>query len=235
MDYLKKLFPEDLYHSYIVEGNPEVVSFDLKNFLEARGEISIGSADLLFQTYNSFTVDDSHQIKEWHSQMRINDKKRICIIGAKFINHDAERTLLKMIEEPNIGTHFFIVVPNASVLLDTIRSRSHVVSTFDVFDKGNIFIKLAEEFLLLTPEHRIDFVAKIIKERKNEENNSNLRFIAIGIINEIEKNVFNKLKKTPNNNDLIFIIEELAKNRDFLNNPGSSVKIILENIALLLD
>ena len=232
MNYLKKLFPEDLYHSYIVEGNPEIISFGLKKFLEEKGEISIGSADLLFQMYDSFTVDDSHRIKEWHSEMKVNDKKRICIIGAKFINHDAERTLLKIIEEPNIGTHFFIVVPNASVLLDTIRSRAHIVS---MTDKGNIFVKLAEDFLLLAPKNRIDLVAKIIKENKNEESSGNLRFVAIGIINEIEKNIFNKLKKTPNNENLIFIVEELEKNREFLDNPGSSVKMILENIALLLD
>jgi hypothetical protein len=194
MNVFNNLFPINLYHSYIVEGDPQTVSLILHQFLIKKGEIKENSPDILIELYDSFSIDDSRKIKEWHSEKGITDGKRICIIGAKFINHDAERTLLKIIEEPALNTHFFLIVPNSLVLLDTIRSRAHVVSTInDVGD--NNFKKMAEEFIFLTPKNRIDFLAKMIKEYKDEENSSILRFTAIQLINEVEKIMFDKFKK----------------------------------------
>lgn len=234
MDIFNNLFPENLYHSYIVEGDPQTVSSGLHQFLIKKGEINENSLDVLIEIYDSFSINDSRKIKEWHSEMGITDGKRICIIGAKFINHDAERTLLKIIEEPAINTHFFLIVPNSLVLLDTIRSRAHTISTINTTG-NNDFKKMAEEFVSMNPKNRIDFVAKIIKEYKDEESSSNLRFIAIQFINEIEKNIFSKFKKDHKNSNFQFVLEELQKSRDFLNLPGASVKMILENLALVID
>jgi hypothetical protein len=131
-----------------VEGDPQSTSLYLRKFLEERGEIKSDSPDILVEFYDSFSIDNSRKVKEWHSQMGITDGKRICIIGANFINHDAERTLLKIIEEPAINTHFFLVVPNSLVLLDTIRSRAHTISTID--NAGNKDFKIkADEFIAM--------------------------------------------------------------------------------------
>jgi hypothetical protein len=232
MNDFDNLFPRILYHSYIVEGDPEITSLDLRKFLEERGEVETNSPDVLVQNYDAFTIDDSHKIKEWHSEMGVSGGKRICIIGAKFINHDAERTLLKIIEEPAVNTHFFLVVPNSLILLDTIRSRTHIVSTIN--NGNNDFEKVAKEFISATPKNRIDLVGKIIKENKDEESSGNLRFVAIQLINEIEKVIFEKFKKNPKDTNLQFILEELQKNREFLNLPGASVKMILEHLALVI-
>lgn len=227
---MDNLFPKDLYHSYIVEGEPEIIGFGILRFLEERGEIKKNSPDVLMRVYDSFTIDDSHKIKEWHSEMKITDGKRICIIGTNFINHDAERTLLKIIEEPAINTHFFIIVPNSSILLDTIRSRAHIVKIPTVGLVGDLE-KVVNDFISMNSKNRIDFIAKMIKESKDDESNSNLRFVAIQFINEIEKNIFKKFKK---DKSLRFVLEELQKSRDFLNSPGASVKMILENLALVI-
>lgn len=177
-------------------------------------------------------MDDSHRIKEWHSELGIGQGKRICIIGAKFINHEAERTLLKIIEEPAASTHFFLVVPNASVLLDTIRSRAHVVST--IINNGDDYKKQAEEFISVSLKDRIDIITKIIKKHKDSEGSGNLRFHAINLINEIEKIIFEKfkLKKIDKNTQLI--LKEIQEKRGYLNLPGCSVKMILEHLALML-
>ncbi len=232
IDIFSNLFPRVLYHSYIVEGDPQSTSLYLRKFLEERGEIKSDSPDILVEFYDSFSIDNSRKVKEWHSQMGITDGKRICIIGANFINHDAERTLLKIIEEPAINTHFFLVVPNSLVLLDTIRSRAHTISTID--NTGNKDFKIkADEFIAMNFKNRIDFVAKMIKDYKDDEISSNLRFVAIKFINEIEKILFTKFKNEKSDN-LKNILDELQKSRDFLNLPGASVKMILENLALVI-
>ena len=133
------LFPHDLYHSYIIESSDTNTFFHLQKFLEKRGYIDQNSSDILCQSYDSFSISDSHIIKEWHSESGIDSKKRICIINTKFINHDAERTLLKILEEPAVNTHFFVIIPNSLMLLDTIRSRAHIVKIEDKND--NLIIK----------------------------------------------------------------------------------------------
>ena len=105
-----KLFPTDLYHSYIIESNENNIIFDLCDFLEKRGDIEVNNKDILCQTYDSFSIADSSVIKEWHSESSIS-KKRICIIKTNFINHDAERTLLKMIEEPASVSYTHLTLP----------------------------------------------------------------------------------------------------------------------------
>lgn len=231
MDNFKNLFPINLYHSYIVEGDLELTIFNIRNLLEERGEIKVNSSDLFIRIYDSFTVDDSKQIKEWHSELGVTEDKKICIIGAKFINHDAERTLLKIIEEPAMNTHFFLVVPNSSILLDTIRSRAHLINTKNNNDN---FKNKALEFVSLDIRKRIDFVSKFIKEHDKGDGSGGLRFSSISLINEIEKVEFDKFKKDPKNKKIYKLLYEIQKNREYLNLPGSGVKMILEYLALVI-
>ena len=226
MSSISALFPKDLYHSYIVEGDPEVTTFSLREQLEAQ------SADVLCQVYDSFTIEDGRKIKEWHSERGTSDGKRICIIGAKFINHDAERTLLKIIEEPQEGTHFFIVVPNSQMLLDTIVSRAHVVKVDK--EENTLSKKDALEFYKSTPKDRIDLVADMIEENKDNIGSGGLRFSAIKLINDLERIVYAQFQNDKNNKEIKFTLGELNKAREYLALPGASVKMILEHISLVL-
>ncbi|MDD3663481.1 MAG: hypothetical protein PHT84_06555 [Candidatus Pacebacteria bacterium] len=231
MNDFENLFPKDLYHSYVVFGEPETTTYSLKSFLEERGEIKLNSPDVFIKTYDSFTIDDGRQIKEWHSELKISEGKKICLIGAKFINHDAERTLLKIIEEPASNTHFFLIVPNHISLLDTILSRTHLVNTFE---NNKNFREQAKDFINLDKNKRIEFVGKIIKENKDEIGSGNIRFVAISLINEIEKIIFDRFKKNYKDKNNQKLLEDLEKNREFLKLPGSSPKMILEYLALVL-
>ncbi len=225
------LFPENLYHSYIVEANPDITVTLLRDFFEARGDIQIGSLDTLCQNYDSFTIDDSSFLRNWHSHKNATMGKRICILGAKSINREAEQSLLKMLEEPAFDTHFFLVVPNALFLLETIRSRAHIVKV--VNDDDDVLKQQVLKFIASSPKDRIDFVAEMIKKYKDEDSSGNLRFNATCFINELEKVIYEKfiIKKE---DETQFILKELHQSRKFLSTPGASVKMILEHIALVL-
>jgi len=229
----RELFPQNLYHSYIVEGDPKTTGFLLLQFLEGRGDAERKSGDVLFQEYESFTMDDSSEIKDWHSRRGIGTSKKICIIATKFINREAEQTLLKIIEEPADNTHFFIVIPDASVLLDTILSRTHVIKTEHGKDKD--MQKEAFSFIALSGKERVDKVAQMVKENKDEENSGQLRFYATSFVNELENIFYQKFKKDRNNEKIKFILDELQKARVYLSTSGASVKMILEHLALILD
>jgi len=232
MNDFNDLLPKDLYHSYIIESDEADTVFHLRKFLEERGDIDTNSSDILCQNYDSFTISDSPVIKEWHSESRISDKKRVCIIGVKFINHDAERTLLKILEEPASNTHFFIVIPNALMLLDTIRSRAHIVKIKS--QENDLIKKNAKDFILMQPKDRIDFIAKMIKDNENNDDSGVLRYSAIIFINNLEQFFYQKFKENKNDKKIQFILEELKNSRDFLSLPGCSPKMILEHISLVI-
>ncbi len=230
MDF-ERFFPESLYHSYIIEANPEGTVYSLFEFLEVRGEVNRNSPDVMISVYDSFTISDGEIIKEWHKSKPIDGKKKVCILGVKFINREAEQSLLKIIEEPNDHTHFFIVIPDSSLLLDTILSRVHLIKNSN---KGNDDLSFAENFISLHPSKRIDEITRIIKEFKDEEGSGSLRYEAISIINNIEKVIYYKWKSDVSDDNTKFILNELKNCRNYLNNPGSSVKMILEHIALMI-
>jgi len=229
---LEKLFPKNLYHSYVVEGEPKITGALILEFLKMRGDAEMESGDVLFQEYESFTIEDSGEIKDWHSRQGTGESKKICIIATKFINREAEQTLLKIIEEPTDNTHFFIVVPDASILAGTILSRVHIVKTEKLDNKE--LEKFVASFIASTPKERIDKVAIMVKENKSEESSGQLRFYATSFVNEIEKNLHQKFKKDKKDKNIIFILEELQKARMYLSTPGASVKMILEHLALVI-
>lgn len=229
---LENLFPKNLYHSYIVEGDGNDIAIELLRFLEDRGEIENNSLDVLSQSYESFNIENSLEIKNWHSQLGIGGGKKICIITTNFINREAEQTLLKIIEEPGVNTHFFIIVPDSSVLLPTIISRTHVVK---IEQQKDIEIeRRVINFIKLDAKERIDEVAIIIKENKDEENSGKLRHYATLFINELENIFYKRFKENINDEKIKFILGELKKSRGYLSTPGASVKMILEHLALII-
>jgi len=232
INIFEKLFPQNLYHSYIIEGEPETTGTELLKFLEVRGDIKSQSPDVLFQLYESFTMDDSGEIKDWHSRLGISGGKKICIIATKFINREAEQALLKIIEEPGDNTHFFIVVPDASLLAGTILSRTHTIKTKQL--AGKDLQKLVSTFITSSPKVRIDQIVQIVKENKDEENSGKLRFYATSFVNELENIFYQKFKKDKNDKKIQFILGELQKARGYLSTPGASVKMILEHLALVI-
>ena len=231
MDF-EKLFPKNLYHSYIVEGDPTKIAPLLLSYLEIRGEAENQSPDVLCQIYESFTMDDSVQIKDWHNRLGISKSKKICIIATKFINREAEQTLLKIIEEPAVNTHFFIIIPDSSVLLDTIISRTHVVKTNQI--SGIDIQTEVTSFISSPPTDRIKRVAVVIEKNKDKENSGQLRYYATSFVNELESVFHQKFKINRNDIKVKFILNELQKSREYLRTPGASVKMILEHLALVI-
>ena len=235
MDIFEKLFPKDLYHSYVIEGDPNLITNQLLNFLEVRGVVESKSPDVLCQIYESFTMDDSSQIKDWHSRLGIGKKKKVCIIATKFINREAEQALLKIIEEPAVNTHFFMIVPDSSQLLNTIISRTHVIKIKQLDTEGSIDIqKNVFEFVKSTLADRIKIVSLIIEKNKDKENTGHLRYYATSFINDVESIFYQKFKKNRNDKNIKFILGELQKSREYLSTPGASVKMILEHLALVI-
>lgn len=222
------ILPEELYHTYIIEGDPNNDPLVIQDILRARQIEN----DILCQIYDSFTVADSTFLKGWHSEGNTSKGKRICIIGAKAINREAENALLKMFEEPKENTHFFVVVPNQALLAETILSRAHVLRMGEGTSRSDAS---ARAFISATKEKRLGIVDELIKSHKDDDTSGGLRYDALQLISDIER-VIHEERFLKNKNDIhtIKLLEEISTLRRYLGITGASVKMILEHLSLVI-
>jgi hypothetical protein len=136
-----------------------------------------------------------------------------------------------MFEEPIENTHFFIVVPDTNSLLGTFISRFYVIKSEGV-DTNK---EEAEKFISMSLQKRIDFIKELLpkKDEDNEEevnlesNNSK----ALKFLNALEAVLHRKFVK---NSSGLTSFEHIFKVRKFLRMPGSSVKTLMESLALVI-
>lgn len=231
MNKVSFTLPAELYHSYVIEGDPAVTSQGLLAYLTETHVIAAGNEDILVQLHDSFAIADGIPVHEWHARKKVTDKKKVCIIGAKFMNREAEQSLLKILEEPKEDSHIFLVVPNASVLASTILSRVHVVKSGHVSISHDV---QASEFIASSIKDRLSIVASLIDDAKDDETSGGLRYSAQSLLSALEKKLYIQFKKDITNTHCIFVLGELQMARMYVATPGASVKMILEHIACVL-
>ncbi len=218
----------DLRNLYLIDDDFSNCRRDFLEFLENRDIDIINNSNLIYEEYDSFTIDKSRNIQRLHNEKNSNDKK-IFIINAKYFTNDAEHSLLKLFEDTNNLNHFFIFSENAGGMLDTILSRAIFIklkNSDKKEDTGKIFLnKLKKDRLIAIEE--------LIKNHKIDSDSASLRNEAKSLINSIEKHLYEN-KKEILNKDEAFKLSELTKARKYLSTSGASVKMILEHIALVV-
>lgn len=233
MSTFEELLPENLHHAYIIEGDIESIPVQLRTYLKKRKYIDENEMDFLYQSFDSFTMSDVPPLNEWNTTHAVSLGKKVCIIKTKFINHEAQQSLLKMIEEPRPNTHFFFILPKASTILPTVLSRVHLIKLVSTISSPTH--PLTEIFLTAEPTERIQLIAKIIEDSKKNSSSAGLRFEAMELMSSIEKYMHSELKNQKNiKNNAYTNIKQIEKCRTYLDSPGASVKMLLEHIALVL-
>lgn len=192
--------------------------------LEGKHDIQIkANPDFFHEKYESLGIDESRRIKEIHtSKSFISGSKRIFIIECRNITHEAQNALLKIFEEPHEHTHFFIIMPSISTLLPTLRSRLFIIeSSREDIESGDI-----EKFLKLSPKDKVAFVDDLAKKISDEEleKGSALDFLA-----RLEVALYKKgIEKNEKG------LKAILKARDYMTDRSSSVKQLLEFVALTI-
>jgi DNA polymerase III delta prime subunit len=219
------LVKENLHHAYLV---PESTSFlpSLLEHLKSLGFDSSGNSDFLIKETETFTIDDAREIKSFQSEMPVGGGKKIIVISTEYFSHQSQHALLKVLEEPASETHFFLLTPIITSLLPTLRSRLITLSkTAGV--KNEDLERRAELFLKAEKEDRLVMVAKILKEFDKEETSTKLKVYTVSFLDTLETAVSKREDKAK------FDLETLWKVKDYIHDQGSSVKNLLETLALI--
>ncbi len=208
----------DLHHAYFLMGDATEIFEGLNNFLnEQMGFETLGSADFWHERYNTLNIENARLIAENQGRRDFSLGKKIFVIEADFITEEAQNALLKVFEEPTVGTHFFIISPQ-DMLLPTLRSR--VMVEFCESDDR----KKSKSILNMELSERLEKVKEITEAISDEEKTKQ---DAIKFLNQIERELY-KLGVEKSHNSL----QVCEKTRASLYDRGAPVKMILENLVL---
>ncbi len=232
-DHLNK---NSLHHAYLIEGIAREVLPELLEFFDSLGVKTSGNPDFYNISIDSFKVKDAQYLKSLSSEKSfgvVKGSKKIFVISVNNFLLEAQNTLLKIFEEPMPNTHFFLIVPDKDALLQTVASRFYFISAKS--DK-NAEIKEAEKFIALSLSGRIAYLKELLNVPEEDEDDEDVEVVpqnsarskASSFLNAIETALHKKKPLDPEPFDQIF------KVREFLRQPGSSVKSLMESVAIVI-
>jgi DNA polymerase III delta prime subunit len=216
-DYIKALD----HHAYFIHAFKDGAQKLKEHLKRAFGISHTQNPDFYHEKFEVIGIDDSRKLKELHSSKSFKEgTNRIFIIESSSITHEAQNALLKIFEEPNTDTHFFLIMPSVEVLLPTLRSRLSIIKT----EQENPLLESAENFLKLSAKQKIEFVDEIAERIADEKTTKSeaLEFLASLEIVLYKKGIDKNTQ----------VLKAILKARDYLNDRSASVKQLLEFVAL---
>ncbi len=223
-----------LHHAHIIEGElASVVPVLLSAVERHMGIVVKGNPDLSVIEYQSFGIDESRELSSRQSRAGFGDSgkgtpsKKIFIISAQSFTREAQNALLKTFEEPTEGTHFFIIIPRLDAILPTLKSRVILVEGSQTFLKEDETRILAGKFLDSTLEQRFAMIKKLTEVKKGEiVNREKIR----NILDHIERILYMRIAGLSAGD----IFREIYQSKTYLADRGSSPKMLLEHLAIVI-
>ena len=189
--------------------------------------------------YGLFSVADARRVSELAASAPFSGESKVIIIAASRAYHEAQNALLKIFEEPPVGTYLFLIMPSLGGVLPTLRSRVQTLGTMydlggptsDVGPPRSYIPEIAQEFLKGTKEKRSALI-KRLTSGKDDEKKRELRDEAIALVNGIEASAYGKWGglTSPKCAELL---SDIATLRTHLYDRSAPVKMILEHLALV--
>ncbi|MBI3305614.1 hypothetical protein HYZ82_00565 [Candidatus Nomurabacteria bacterium] len=228
----------NLHHAYLLEGEREAVAGEVLKFMDELEVKTAGNPDFTHIALDSFKIEDARNLKSFANERAFSGGKKIFMISANSLLLEAQHSLLKMFEEPVENTHFFVIVPDANSLLKTLVSRFYVVSARQDLASE---VKNAEKFIGMPLQKRINFIKELLVEPEETDGEGNevvvldsTRSKALKFLNALELILHKNLMSKPAFDTEAKCFEHFFKIRKFLRMPGSSVKMLMESVALIV-
>ncbi len=209
---------KQLHHAVLIEGNKVAGILYAQKHIEENLEITFsGNPDVETTETDRFTIDDARRLKERASQSPFGDRQ-VFIIACETILREAQNALLKLFEEPPEKTHFIIIIPNKNSLLDTVQSR--LLYLKKIKETEHDTTTDAEKFLTGDIATHLKILAPLIKNKEREK----ARILLDELEEKLHKEGVTKNKK---------MLEEIYFIRQYISDTSSSLKMLLEHLAVI--
>lgn len=126
-------------------------------------------------------IERAQEILRFLNLQKLGKARAVIIDQAHLLNPQASNALLKSIEEPAPGNHFFLMTSNPSALLPTIRSRSQVFRFAALGAEELKKIGHFEEWVIRSSQGSVEVAQQLASE---ESNSAQLRLEALKIFSE---------------------------------------------------
>ncbi len=166
------------------------------------------------------TIDDVRMLSEY----TYGSAPQIVLISTDDILHEAQQALLKTLEEPGAQTKIVFIMPHVAHLLPTIMSRVEVVH-YEGENLENIYKTEMKKFSTSDVPTRLKWVEKFIKDNEDHDTTRSILKRHIDALTEIVLN-----KKGIQS----IVLEDLQYASTNILTRGSSIKMLLEHIAITL-
>jgi len=222
-----------LHHAYLIEGAKDEILPHVFKFLDDIGVSIVANPDFYHITLDSLKIEDARNLKSRVGEMAGTNSKKIFLICVNSFLLEAQNTLLKIFEEPTADTHFFLIMPDTNSLLDTLVSRFYFIPA-----SKNKTEESAEAFLRMPIQKRLDFLKDFlsVKDEELELLIDSSRSKSLKFLNSIEAVAHRKFISNINivDNSSIRFFKHVFRVREFLRQPGSSTKTLMESVALTI-
>lgn len=209
------------HHAFLVSLEGQVERGEVIRSLEKNIESLLPNETILFQSFEKefFTIELARQAKAAQESKTLKHEHRFIFISFSSISPQAQNSLLKSLEEPARNTYFFIVVPNRSLILETVRSRCVDVEV--CLEKTDPELEV-DSFLKKSPKDRLGVVKELVDDKSKID-----RFFA-DLEKEISTNLNNLGSAVGRTSEL------LSRSKYYSQNSNPATKYLLEELALTL-
>lgn len=232
------------HHCYLLVGNPDIsktMAIEASRILLKIDPDVTTHPDFSHQSFDYFGMGESRDLKSRAQVTPLLGDKKVFILEIESFGLESSNALLKLFEEPPQGTHFFIITSSGENIISTLRSRLIVLNSYNnKVELKNETEDLCKKFLSDLPVERFKKIKIFDKDKKGAMDFLNgLEFILAEelLARNATHSVVGGSKSRHDNNKIKKItnsINEIERSKELLLGAASSVKMILEHIALVL-
>jgi len=218
---------KELHHANVIANreNCRDFIFDILN-RDLNFDVN-ANPDFLLIENQSFGIDDARDLKRWVIGKPLANKIKVSLIVTKTITHEAQNALLKVLEEPPIGTYIFISLESLGGLLSTFISRIKILEVSEDDTKINISQNSAQKFFHSKMKERFSLIRSLSKNKDKSEMKE--------LIKDLEKVCYQDIgSQLSNNPNKAKLMKNILTAKIFASTRGSSPKMLIEWLSCML-
>lgn len=224
------------HHAYAIVGGASAHEALIIHLAKKHKARAAGDPDFSDRRYETFAIDDARELKALAETRPTREGgRRIFVLAMNGITVEAQNALLKLLEEPNESSHFFLVVPSARTLIPTVRSRMQIIlaagGDATVSEADAALVEDAKGFLKAPLAKRLDIVKKLMDEVSKEKRPKQDAIDLLGAI-ERELHVAASTGKTAGIQKAAAGLEAVLLAEEYASDRAPSLKMLLEYVAL---
>ncbi len=197
-----------MHHANLLIGNKDWALSQIPESEKNEGQ------DIFVTHYDRMSIANVRSLIHEANLRPVVREYRTFILICDSLLHEAQNALLKLFEEPNAHTVFYLILPREDILLPTLRSRLNLLGVETYSEEGEIFNNFRKTGLA----DRLTMIAEKLKE----EDTNWVETITHGFSRHAHETRDTTLMK-----DALLL-------ESYIYTTGSSKKMLLEHIALTL-